>query len=522
MSKRKIAESASVISFATALSRIFGYVRDMVVAFFFGTGLNAQAFVVAFKIPNLLRQLVGEGAVTSALVPVFSEYMSIRTEKELKNLVSALFYIFSLVLVILILAGIISTPVIVKLIAPGFLSDEIKYSLTVKLTRLLFPYLFLVGLGSLCMGLLHSFRIFAPSAFGPVFLNISIITSAFYFRNKFSEPVMSLAWGVLIGGLVQFIMQFLPLMKKGIGLKFVWASARKGVYRIGKLLLPRAVGTAVYQVNVFVDTILASFAGIVGEGAVAALYFSNRIIQLPFAIFAVSLATAALPTMSTQSANGEKKELRETVSFSLESVFLVMLPSMAGLFVLAKPITSLLFEWGAFGGYSTDITSTALFFYTFGLFAYGGVTILVNAFYAVQDTVTPVKIAARALFINVVFNLLLMWKLKIGGLALATSISSIFNFVALFVVLNKKIGRLNLEEMAVTVIKIIFSAVIMGIFCQLFFKHMNFYCLSAVTVRIIIKVFLTIFGSVCVFAACAYGLKVEQMRSLIKWILRKK
>jgi putative peptidoglycan lipid II flippase len=522
MSKQKIAKSASIISLATALSRVFGYVRDLVIAFFFGTGTSAQAFVVAFRIPNLLRQLVGEGAVGAALVPVFSEYLSVRSEDEFKNLSAALFSIFSVILIALVGAGIIFTPFIVRLIAPGFIVDEHKFALTVKLTRFLFPYILLVGLGAFCMGALHTLGIFAPSSFGPVFLNISIIAAALFLRKSFSEPVISLAVGVLIGGVLQLGIQLPPLIKKGMRLKFMWKAARDGIIRIGRLLFPRAIGTAVYQLNIFVDTILASFVFIVGEGAVAALYFSNRIIQLPLGLFAISLATAALPTMSIQAARGEINKLKETISFSLRGVMLVMLPATAGLFVLAKPLTSLLFEWGAFGNYSTDITSIALFFYAFGLFAYAGTKILVGGFYAMQDTITPVKVATGALLVNILFNLILMWKLKAGGLALATALSSIFNFGMLFFILDKKLNNLDREKIGKATLKILFSAIIMGIFCYLFFALIDFSFISSKVFREIARVSGTIIFSIFIFMLCAYAFKVEQVRVLSRWILKKR
>jgi len=524
MSKQEIAKSALIISLATNLSRVFGYARDLIIAFFFGTGAGAQAFVVAFRIPNLLRQLVGEGAVGAALVPVFSEYLSIRSEDEFKNLAKALFSIFSVALVVLVVVGIWLAPFIVRLIAPGFLDEEnlYKFALTVKMTRILFPYILLVGLGAICMGVLHSFRIFAPSSFAPVILNISIICAALFLRNKFVEPAMSLAVGALIGGVLQLAIQLPPLIKKGVRLKFVFGIAREGTRRIGRLLLPRAIGAAVYQLNIFVDTILASFAFIVGEGAIVALYLSTRIIQYPMGILAYPIATAALPAMSEQVARNEIQKLKDTISFSLRGVFFVMIPAMVGLLILARPITQLLFEWGMFGNYSTDITAAALFFYSFGLFAYAGVKILVNGFYAMQDTKTPVKVACCALIINIVFNLALMWRLKVGGLALATSISAIFNFGALFFLLDKKLGYLDRERIAKTSLKIFVCSVIMGIFCFMVFKNLTFSFIITRAFRELARIFTSIVFSVCIFTFCAYILGIKEARTLSRWILRRK
>lgn len=524
MSKIKIAQSAFIISFGTVLSRIFGYVRDLVIAFFFGTGTGAQAFVVAFRIPNLLRQLVGEGAAGAALVPVFSEYLSVRTEKEFKNLTTALFSIFSAFLIVVTALGILFAPLIVKIIAPGFLqeSDLYKFTLTVRMTQVMFPYVLLIGLGAWCMGILHSLKIFAPSSFGPVFLNLSIIASIFFFRNRFAEPAMSLPCGVLIGGLLQLVVQLVPLMKHGIRFKFIFDTTQKGVKKILRLLLPRALGSAVYQINVLVDSILGSFASIVGDGAVAALYFSNRIIQFPLGIFVISLASAALPTMSAHVAQNDDKKFKDTLSFSLRGVFLIMFPAMAGLLVLSGPVIKILFERGVFSAYSTSITAAALFFYSFGLFAYAGTKILTNGFYALQDTKTPVKVAFVALVINIIFNVILMWKLKVGGLALATSISGIFNFAALFYLLDKRMGYFDRHRIFASSLKIFLSSVIMGLTCHLIFKNMRFSFIEHSLVREAIRMSVTIISSIAVYAVSVYIFGVEQARTIAKWILRKK
>ncbi|MFH1855852.1 MAG: murein biosynthesis integral membrane protein MurJ [Candidatus Omnitrophota bacterium] len=524
MSKIKIVKSAFIISAATALSRVFGYARDLVMAFFFGTGTGAQAFIIAFKIPNLLRYLVGEGAVSAALVPVFSEYLSVRSEEEFKNLAAALFSIFCVVLIMIVTAGILFAPFIVKLIAPGFLKevDLYKFTLTVTMTRVLFPYILLIGLGSWCMGILHSYKIFAPSSFGPALLNIVIIGAVFSLRNKFAEPALSLAVGALVGGAAQLAIQLPPLVKKGIRLRFVFHTAKKGVQKVMRLLLPRVLGAAVYQLNILVDSILASFAFIVGEGAVAALHYSNRIIQLPMGIFVVALSSAILPSMSVQAIHKQHDELKDVISFSLRGVFFLMVPVMAGLFVLVKPVTVLLFERGVFGGYSTGITASALFFYSFGLFAYAGTKILSNGFYAMQDTRTPVKAACISLIVNVILNLILMWKLKVGGLALATSISGIVNFSILFYALDKRLGRLDRRRIAIDSAKICAAALVMGVFCYFIFQKAALPFIEHPLIREIFRMLIAIIASMAVFAGCVYALKLEQMRALIKWILKRK
>ncbi len=463
---RKLVKSAGIIGSFTSVSRVLGFVRDLVIATAFGTSVAAEAFVVSFKIPNLLRDLVGEGAANSAFVPVLTEYHE-KKPNEFWGLVSTLFAVMAVVLTVLSVLGIIFAPQVVALIAPGFVhaADTSKYPLTISLTRVIFPYIFLIGLSALAMGVLNSLREFTSSALGPCLLNLSMIISGFYFEKYFGP--MALVFGVLVGGVLQLACQVPPLLKNGF--KFTkpninHAAARK----IGKLLIPRALGSALYQINVFVDSILASFERIVGVGGQSALYYSNRLFQLPLAIFGVALAQAILPTFSTQIVRDDMKGFKETFSMALRTLALVVLPASAGLVVLAKPIVRIIFERGKFDAYSTSITSGALFFYAFGLLSCCYIKILVNAFYAMQDTKTPVKTAFFAVFLNIVFCLILMKPLKIGGLALASSISATVNVGMLYYFLRKRVGALGGKRILWSLFKIISAAVMMGAAAMLY------------------------------------------------------
>ena len=285
---RRLVVSAGIIGSLTGVSRILGFVRDIVIATAFGTGIAAEAFVVSFKIPNLLRDLVGEGAANSAFVPVLTECREKKSD-DFWGLVSTLFCVMAVVLAILSALGMIFAPKIVSLIAPGFAmsADPEKFPLAVRLTRVIFPYIFLIGLSALAMGVLNSLKEFASSALGPILLNVSMIVSGFFFEKKYGP--MALVIGVLAGGVLQLACQIPPLMKSGF--RFAKPATGHGYGRkIGRLLLPRAFGSALYQINVFVDSILASFEGIVGAGGQSALYYSNRLFQLPLAIFGLSLA----------------------------------------------------------------------------------------------------------------------------------------------------------------------------------------------------------------------------------------
>ncbi|NQT21863.1 MAG: murein biosynthesis integral membrane protein MurJ, partial [Candidatus Omnitrophica bacterium] len=432
--KTQIAKNAGIISLGTNLSRILGLVRDILIAKFFGTTYEAASFVVAFTIPNMLRDFVGEGAANAAFVPVLTEYRMKKTPEEFWNLANNIVNILTVALIGISVLGICIAPFIVRLMAPGFIREIGALALTVKLARIIFPYLIFIGLTACGMGILNTLRHFAAPAFGPVLMNISIIFCAIFLCPIWG--VMGLAFGVLIGGACQLFIQVPVLYKSGFRLKPVFNLFHPATKKIGLLLAPRIVGSAVYQINILVDRMLASLFWVVGTGGIPAMYYSYRLIQYPLAIFSTALATAALPVMSQHALEKDYSKLRETVSFSLRSIFFIMIPASIGLAVLGKPIIQILFQRGTFGTYSTDITYQALLFYTIGLFAYGGIRILATTFYSLNDTFTPVKVAACSLAINVVFNLILMWPLKIGGLALATSIAAIFNFVALYILLG--------------------------------------------------------------------------------------
>ena len=439
MGKRSLIKSTGTISVAVIISRILGLVRDIVIAGCFGTAVYAQAFVVAFRIPNLLRDLVGEGATNAAFVPVLTDELTKKGKQDFFKLAQVILNIMFVVLLVLTVIGIFAAPLIVRLIAPGFTADKEKFELTVSLTRVLFPFLLLVGLWAYAMGVLNSLGKFAASAFGPCFLNLSIILCAMWF----GENIFGLATGVLAGGILQLFIQLPSLYSSGWRARLTTEVSHPKAKRIGVLLVPRALGACVYQIDVFISTILASLAWIVGEGAVPALYYANRVWQLPLAIFGIALAQAALPTMSKHVALNDTVKMKETLSFSLKVLAFILIPSSIGLMILSTPIIKVLLQRGAFTAYSTGITSNALFFYAMGLVTCAGVKVLVSAFYSMHDTMTPVKTALVALVINIVLSLTLMFPLKLGGLALATSVSSIFNFTALYILLEKRLGDIG-------------------------------------------------------------------------------
>ena len=509
-SNKSIAKSAGVIAIATMASRILGYVRDMIIARLFGTGSPAQAFFQAFRIPNLLRDIVGEGATNAAFIPVFAEYLTKKDKKEFWELANVLMNLMLVILAGISIVGILISPMIVRLIAPGFVSDPEKFHLTIKLTRVMFPYILLVGLTAYGSGILNSLKYFSIPAIGPCLFNIFLILSALLLCQKYKIGAMGLAIGVLLGGVVQLILQIPVLLKKGMDLRPCLRLYHPAARRIGLLLIPRGIGSCVYQLNVFISSALASFGSIVGEGGVAALYYANRIFQLPMAVFGISIATAALPQMSIHAVRNDMEKLKSTLLFSLRAVLFITIPASIGLMVLGREITQVLFERGAFNSYSTGITSSALFYYSIGLFAFTGVNLLVPVFYSLQDTMTPVKTAAFALIINVVLSLLLMNPLKVGGLALAASISSMVNFSMLFMLLRKRIGNLGGMKLLDSFVRILLSSLIMGAACLILSQNK------------IAGLAVSIPAGIAAFLFASFIFRVRETKELLLWLLKKR
>lgn len=457
---KRFTKAAGVVGSATLVSRIFGFVRDVVIAGFFGAGMGADAFFVAFRIPNLLRRLFAEGSLSIAFIPVFTDCMTNEGKDEAFRLARAALQLLSLLLAFIAIVGMLLSPIIVKVIAPGFISLPAKFTLTISLTRLMFPYIFFIGLVALCMGILNVLGHFAAPALAPVLLNLAMIGSVFFLSPHFEEPVTGLGVGVLIGGMLQLALQIPFVVKKGL---LFWKKANlyhPGLKRIGKLMLPTIFGAAVYQINILVGTLLAS---LLPTGSVSYLYYADRLVQFPLGIFAIAIATAVLPSLSRQAANMDIDAVKDTFSHALKLVFFITLPAMVGLIVLREPIIALLFKRGAFDANTTRLTAMALLYYAVGLWAFSAVRIVVPTFYALQDTKTPVKMAFISVMVNILLSIILMQPLKHGGLALATSLASALNLGLLVWALRMRLGSLGLRSIIGSVFKSSVGSVLMGV-----------------------------------------------------------
>ena len=435
--KRNIARAAGILGSATMISRIMGMVRDMVVSRLFGAGLATDAFFAAFQIPNMLRRFFAEGALTSAFVPTFSATINQRGEEGARELANICFTLLTIVMAAITLAGILFSPWIVGLMFPGFKAVPGKFELTVLLNRLMFPYIFFISLVALCMGILNTLRHFFTPAISTVFLNISMILGALLLRGFFEIPITALAVGVLIGGIIQLIMQLPVLWKKGFPFRLNFDFNNSEVRRIALLMLPATFGVGVYYLNITVSAILAS---LLPQGSVSYLYYAQRLFEFPQGIFTVSVAQAVLPSMSKQAAEGDMAGMKESLAFGLRLTLFITIPAMAGLLACSTPIFSLLFMGGEFDYAKAVNSAQALFYYSLGLSFVAMTRVLAPAFYALKDTKTPVWTAFVAFLLNVFFSLVLMKPLLHGGLALATTLSALVNMLLLLWFLRRKIG----------------------------------------------------------------------------------
>lgn len=435
---RTLVRSAGAMGAMTLLSRVLGYVRDLLLASILGAAGSSDAFIIALRIPNLLRRLVGEGALTAAFVPVFLRRLKEGGRQAAGELLGRALGTLSFVLVLLTTAGVLFSPLVVRLVAFGFSRTQEKWDLTVALNRLMFPYLLFIGLAALAMAALNSLRSFAVPAFTPVLLNLSIITAALVLGRRMEEPAFAFAIGVLVGGFLQIAFQLPFLARRGMSVRPRLAFRDRDIRRIGLLMIPGVFGVAVHQINVIVD---AQFASFLANGSVSWLYYGDRVTELVLGVFAISISTVVLPTLSRQVLDGEAQRVRETLSLALRLIAFVTIPATVGLLLLRLPIITVLFQRGQFSAMDAWQTSQALLGYCLGLLPFAAVLVLAPAFYAHQDTATPVKVAAVTLGVHAVLCAVLVGPLQHTGIALATSASSALNTVLLMWLLRRRLGR---------------------------------------------------------------------------------
>ena len=437
----KLALKTSVVSGMTLLSRILGLVRDVVFARFFGAGLLMDAFIVAQRIPNMLRRFFAEGAFSAGFVPVMARYKEQHDDNEAREYLDAMAGTFGIVLFVVTLIGVIAAPLLVLVVAPGFISDGGDFDLAALMLRFTFPYLFFISLTAFAGGILNTHGHFGVSAFTPVLLNVVLIAAAVWVAPLLEQPIMALAYAIFVAGAVQLLFQ-IPFLAKIRALpRPKWRPRNDGVKRAFKLMLPAIFGSSVAQINVLLSGVIASLLPV---GSFSYLYYSDRLMEFPLGLFGIALATVTLPYMSRLWANNDRREFAETLEWSMKIAILIAVPAAIGLIMLAAPLVTTLFHGGEFDERSVSMTVLALRAYAVGLVGFSLVKVLVPAFFAREDTRTPVRIGILALAVNLVLGASSAWYLTVNGiagphmgLAAATSVAAVLNAVLLYRGLRK-------------------------------------------------------------------------------------
>lgn len=432
---QKLVKSTSTVAIFTLLSRIAGFLRDIIFASVFGAGGLFDAFVVAFKLPNFLRRLFGEGAFSQAFVPILAEQRANQSQEEVQLFVNYVAGMLAFWVSIVVIFSEIFAPLIIMIFAPGFYHDPTRFHVTQALLRIMFPYLLLIVLTAFAGAILNTYGLFAAPAFTPVLLNIVLILVAFFWAPHTSKPIYVLSIGVILGGLAQLLIQFPFLKRVNLVPTFKLSFQHVGTMRVMKRMVPALFGVSVAQIGLLIDNMFASF---LPKGSISWLYYSDRFIYFPLGIIGVALATVVMPFLSKNHAQKDETVFSATLDWALRCTLFIGMPAAVGLFVLSGPILSTLIHYGKFNSFDVVMTAKSLSAFAVGLPAFMLIKILASAFYSRQNIGTPVRIAVIAMVTNLILNAILIFPLKHAGLALATSLSSIVNASILWVLLIKR------------------------------------------------------------------------------------
>jgi putative peptidoglycan lipid II flippase len=525
-----VARAAGIVSLAVMASRILGLVREVVFAKLFGASASFanDAYVIAFRIPNLLRDLFAEGALSSAFVTVFSDYLVTKGEKEAFRLSNLVVNALLLILGILVTLGVIFAPELVTLIAHGFQANPEKFALTVKMTRIMMPFILLVALAAQAMGLLNSRGHFGMPALSASFFNVGSIIGGLFFAviltgRDFAHPVraivehptegiIGMAYGVLIGGFLQFAVQWPVLRKTGFRYRLLVSFTDPGVRRVFQLMGPAVIGAAAVQINVLINSNFAS--SVPGNGAISWLSYAFRLMQFPIGVFGVAIATATLPSISKSAALEDMDAFRHTMASSIRLTFLLTIPSAVGLIVLGRPIIALIYEGNKFHPDDTTHTAGALACYAIGLAGYSAIKILAPAFYALKDARTPMLISLLSIAINFAMNWSLVGLLQERGLALSTSVVALLNFALLYFIMQKRIQGIEGSRTAGAIVKILLASAVMAAACWAVSQGVYHFAGDNRVARLI-NVMASVSAGAGVFYLVAYWLGVEELKSAV-------
>ncbi len=496
LKNHEIVRNLSVVSFFTLISRILGLLRDVCIAYFFGAGTATDAFFVAFRIPNLFRRLFGEGGISASFIPVYSDNLAKKSKTDSEELFKTVFTALFFILLFLSLIGFLFSFFFVAVTAPGFLNKPLELQLTVLLTRIMFPYIFMIGLAAFLSGALNVHGSYAPGAMYPIILNVLFIISAIFLRPFFHPGIFALAAGVMIGGGLQLLSQIYYIKRKKISLGFKFKFNNSDVKSVFKLLTPSLMGMAVIQLNLVFDTLLASF---LPSGSISYLYYGDRLYQFPLGVFAIAMQTAIFPVLSASFAKNDVKEVDGAFNFSSSLMFFIIIPSSIGLILLRNSLVKLLYMHGIFNAADAQKTAGVLLFFIVGLWASALLKTVVPVFYSMKDTKTPVNAAIISLIINIVFAVLLMQVMGVYGLALASSISLIFDYLFLLRKLHLKKGIGLGSDFFKSFAKTLIASFIMGLIVEFLiavFGRLNYGPLAVVLASLAAGVIIYLFASI--------------------------
>lgn len=508
---KQLTKSASIVGFMTLLSRIMGFVRDILVAMFFGAGPAYDAFLVAFKIPNFMRSLLAEGAFSQAFVPLLSEYHTKYGEQEIRQFIDKVAGSLAIVVFLVMCLLMFGAPIVIRMFAPGFDVNGERFTLAVQMLQITAPYLFFISLTAFCSGVLNTFNRFAIPALTPILLNLSMIGTTLWLRGHLEQPIFALAYGVLLGGILQLALQLPFLWHLHLLPRMKIAFRDPAVKRLLALIAPLVFGASVVQVNLLIVTVFASF---LPAGSVSWLYYAERLMQFPLGVFGIALATVVLPHLAKQHAKQNDGNFHGVLDWALKCVCLIGIPASIALIVLANPLLTTLFEYGKFTIFDVKQSQGALVAFGFGLAAFIFIKIFAAACYARQDVRGPVRVAVICLFINVALSAVLMQYFAHVGLALSTTLSALCNAALLYFRLYRHAHfRLQTPWLAFSIQLVSANVAMVGILFAIMHYFGDWQLLS-IKVRVLGLVILVGAGMFAYFATLAVtGLRPRHLRA---------
>jgi len=528
--KGQILKSASVIALVTVISRICGYLRDQRVALLLGTSPAAEAFILAFRLPNLVRRMTGEGGLAASFIPVFSGILQKGSPKAANSFAQKTFWNLAIILAVISVLGFVFSRQVVSVFRP-LGTTHVDWNLAIVLNRIVFPCVLFIGLGALASAFLNTYREFALPASTPIFFNLAMIVFSlgFVYRpilrwipDSYRSPAIALSIGVLIGAVLQLFVQIPALLRRGVALRPEVSFSDPEVRKVGRLMLPAFFGMGVYQINFVVDMIFAASRRMPG-GSIMSLYISDRVMQLVLGSYAIAMSTALLPMMSHQAAAGRFEEMKHAFGFSLRIVSFITIPAAVGLILLRRPIIQVLFQHGQFSADSTLLTANALLYYSLGLPAFAAIKLITPAYFSTQDTATPARIGAYALAMNIVLNSLFLAFfyrfLANGSPALASSLAAYFNFMLLLFVFRKRFGHLASHGIGGSFTKITLCTAAMAAVSYEALRHSGFETMQRVMPQAAILAGL-IFASTAAYLGVAWLLRCEELSEFLLLLRR--